>query len=1011
MAGDYTDAAAFLSSVLPWPVEGQPFVVNIHRRMFIVDQNGKQLLDTRGKPRVAFPGRAARTVAEAISYIKFTEGISTSDTYVCMSGQLPGRVKTNRRGGTYYSAVRSSDAAQCMKGLWIDVDVKPNEPSKGYATTLAAAQEFDRIRRAVGMPVPTMSILSGSGGFHGHWVFDAAVAPSEWEPLALALVAAFVEHGFKGDTGCTIDAARILRIPGTWNHKQVDAGTGPKTPVSVAARSGLVFPVTYIKNILSKWVGAVPHRARRSVLMLTGQMPDILRDVHADDLAAGIEDARPSPSVVDVAKVCPFINRTLHEGGKTNNNFVWMQTTTLALFTSEGRDAAHWLACQHPTYSVETTDEMVDRKKVDISRGLGWPQCRSFAANGGTECATCEHFAKNKSPLNFVKCDNAVTVALAIEAAPPVVNAAAQAALGPLPNGYTWGPEGIVMISRLEDNGNITKEPLTLNPILNAWIQDQPAVVNFTTVIAGQVGKADALYRQIRMPQALIHDASNMGKQLAEQGMLVNPNRLIEFKSFMASYTEILRRNRENVVQSAPFGWFRQDGKTVGFIYNKQIWNNHKPRPASNPDPMLDRTYSPTGTLEPWMTAAKMVTDQNRPEFDAILASAFGAPLVGCVGQTGLLMSTYSPESGIGKSTAIRVAQAVWGHPVRSVQSLGDTQNSVVKKMGDIRSLPMYWDELKTDVDHQKFVSLAFQLAQGKEKSRLASDTTYREPGTWETMLVSCSNDSLINYILGKTRTTSAGLARIFEFRIEPPREGRIDIGMAQQIVAALNDNYGCAGLVYAKFLGREHVNVNAEVMANLLELEKTFKVSTEERFWLSLVTCILMGAHYANRLKLTNINHKRLRDFMYAKFDDMRRERSESASDITSYNTLLNHVGRYLNERRMRHTLVTNAIWTLSGKPPVHPSPGGIRLLSDPGGRIEQVQIQVGIDTKQIRFVKAPFVRWLRENELSDRLVLQEMARQFNMKEIRGRLGAGTPFLTAIEPVLDMDLSKVFPT
>src|SRR5690606_28476387 len=125
-------------------------------------------------------------------------------------------------------------------------------------------------------------------------------------------------------------------------------------------------------------------------------------------------------------------------------------------------------------------------------------------------------------------------------------------------------------------------------------------------------------------------------------------------------------------------------------------------------------------------------------------------------------MSAFSKASGIGKSTSLKVAQAVWGDPVKAVQSLSDTQNAVMNKLGEIRSLPLYWDELKTEDDTKKFVNITFQTTQGKEKARMSRSVTQREPGSWQTLLVSASNDSLLDYVIGRTNMTTAGIYRVF---------------------------------------------------------------------------------------------------------------------------------------------------------------------------------------------------------------------------------------------------------
>lgn len=998
MQGAMPEAAAFLALALPWPVEGGPeYFINIHRRLPVRDATTKQqVIDGSGKPRWMVPGKATTSVAQAINYIQWCETQETADTYVCMSGQVGGELKSDSKGRLYHGAARSLEGAVLLKGIWVDVDVKPGNPAKGYASTEEAVSEFGRIRRAVGLPVPSVCVSSGSGGFHAHWVFAEPVDPPTWARLAHALVAALVENGFRGDTGCTIDAARLLRIPNTWNHKQVDAGTGPRLPVNILAIAGHAYPIETITNALTHWVtAAVLHAPRRAAVgLLPGGMPDIFKGVVADELGAGIE-ARPVPSIMELTKVCPFVLRSMQTGGQANNNALWLHTCNIALFSKEGRDAFHWMSAGHPTYNVIESEELwIRQQNTKLRKDMGWPSCRAISAAGAPECRGCPHLQEGKSPFNHV--ETPIPETLVATGPDP----AAVAATAVLPAGYSYGPHGIVLHTVADDDGKLRKVPVTLFPMLSPWLQDHPAVFNFTTVIGGTLGQADAYYRQVSVPLGHFHEITPLAKGLAEQHMVVHPNYMTELRSFLVSWSETLRKQRENIVHTAPYGWLHTDGKPAGFIYAKQVWTDTKPKPAANPDPVLEKQYHPQGLLEPWITAAKMVTDQARPEFDAILASAFAAPLVACAGQTGLLMSCYSPESGIGKSTVLRVAQSVWGHPVMGVQSLSDTQNSVIKKLGDLKALPVYWDELKTEIDHRKFVALAFQLAQGKEKSRLSSDTAYREPGTWETIMVSASNDSIVNHITNETKSTSAGMMRVFEFRVRPPTQGRIDVTVAQQIISALSNNYGNAGLVYSKWLGANTTLVFAEVQKLLLEIEKEFRANAEERFWLSLVTVILAGAKFANQLKLTSIDIPNLRRFMYEQFDRQRGERAEAPVDITSAVTLSDHFTAFLNEKRARFTLRTSTIWTQPGRPPAN----HVTMHVDPNSRFETAHVQVG-DDGTIRIVKAKFVEWLREEKLSDRMILQEMRKQTGMNEVRGRLGAGTPYTTQPELVLDFNL------
>ena len=82
-----------------------------------------------------------------------------------------------------------------------------------------AAEALSGFILATGLPKITVVVSSGSGGLHAYWVLNETFPVAAWKPLAGALVRAAQKHGLKCDTQVTIDAARILRVPETFNCK------------------------------------------------------------------------------------------------------------------------------------------------------------------------------------------------------------------------------------------------------------------------------------------------------------------------------------------------------------------------------------------------------------------------------------------------------------------------------------------------------------------------------------------------------------------------------------------------------------------------------------------------------------------------------------------------------------------------------------------------------------------------------------------------------------------------
>jgi hypothetical protein len=197
------DQQTFLSRVVSWPNEGEPGFVNIHWT-FEGDDNKKH-----------WGGRAVRTLPDAINAIAW--GLSnhaTRDIYFCTSLQREAKEKTAKNGQTYWTPIRNQRNAISLKSMFLDIDVKEG----GYATLNEALAAVKQLVDEVPLPAASCFVHSG-GGLHVYWFLAEAIDPATWRDHSLRLVGAAEKHGLKFDRVCSIDSARILRVPQTWNCK------------------------------------------------------------------------------------------------------------------------------------------------------------------------------------------------------------------------------------------------------------------------------------------------------------------------------------------------------------------------------------------------------------------------------------------------------------------------------------------------------------------------------------------------------------------------------------------------------------------------------------------------------------------------------------------------------------------------------------------------------------------------------------------------------------------------
>jgi hypothetical protein len=370
--------AAFFSRVVPWPENpkdgGASGYVNLH---WTIPQ-------AVGKPRMA--GKPVRTVVE---FLRLAQWIlrqpEPGDVYFCLS--LQRTCARNAKGGL--KAVRSADNALAFKAVWVDLDVKEG----GYATieeAVAALQAFmDRYQ----LPVPGAAVISGSG-LHVYWISKRALSVDEWRSYAEGLKAAVLEFGLHCDVACSVNAAQLLRVPGTLNFK-----TNPPKPVFLSPLWGddLDF-ATDLKML----VGLVPPGSKDKKTKKSKPTEKADEFKHLDPGKGLGEGIYPPLPVDPLLRECGFVREAYETGGKNFDNHLWNLTNLIAVFLEGGEKLIHQFSKGHKDYTEEETSKEWERKNREHEeKGVGWPSCKAIAKSGCKSCEQCAHFEKGKSPLNL----------------------------------------------------------------------------------------------------------------------------------------------------------------------------------------------------------------------------------------------------------------------------------------------------------------------------------------------------------------------------------------------------------------------------------------------------------------------------------------------------------------------------------------------------------------------------------------------------------------------------------
>ena len=289
-----------------------------------------------------------------------------------------------------------------LKAVWIDADVgtKPGE----YANVPAALKALFAFQEANSLPMYSAFVQSGNG-LHAYWISQTPLTVKEWAPYAEGLRALMLKAKLVKDPGLTTDCARILRVPGSANHKD---RANPK-PVVLLPLDLVMYNfatdlalLPSVAPAVSTVSGAKPAKE----LYVNGSFPmDPAFAGLAPDasLQGGID--KHEDVLLDIKPIfaqCGFYKHALVTQGADYDNSLWHLSVLGTTFMENGNAVAHAISKGHETYSQDDTQKQFDRCVADrADKGIGYPSCAAIAGNGCKSCAACPLFAKGKSPLNI----------------------------------------------------------------------------------------------------------------------------------------------------------------------------------------------------------------------------------------------------------------------------------------------------------------------------------------------------------------------------------------------------------------------------------------------------------------------------------------------------------------------------------------------------------------------------------------------------------------------------------
>lgn len=757
---------------------------------------------------------------------------------------------------------RTKQDVVALKAFWVDIDCGPSKDYPTQSDALTALQDFCK---QVGLSRPTL--VNSGRGIHAYWPLDRDVTREEWEPVAKRLKEVCATQGLRVDNTC-FEVARILRVPGTFNYK----GDEP-LPVEVL-RTGRVTAYDTFREVLGvREQPAAVRRSGRGLSPLAQQLQSGIENSFARIMRRGYDGCRQ------------LISAYQEQGDISEPR--WFSALSVAKFCNDGGTAIHKLSSGHPDYDPDLTEQK-------IAHILGPHTCEQFENNNPGGCEGCPHAGKIKSPIVLGR------VAVAAD---PEDNVVVEESEEGVESKYHI-PEFPFPYERRK-GGGIQRKPETEEDVpfliypYDLYVVKRMRDPNEGGVVLLRSHTPKDGVEEFTIPNTKITEPAEVRKELSRRDILLGKKQFDLLVDYIIRSAQELRHQKKAEQMRNQFGWADGDSKFI--VGDREICVDgtyHSP-PSSVTRALTDYMH-PTGTLEKWKEVFKLYGRKGLEGAAFAAATAFGAPLLKFSGQRGAIINLVSTHSGTGKTTALHMANSVWGHPERLCAKKDDTFNSKVFKIGVFNNLPVTFDEM-SNTEPKQLSELVYLMTQGTGKDRMKASTNELRLNltTWQTIALCSSNHSFYEKLEAIKETPQGEMMRIIEYPFA--YTDAIDTELGKEMFDhQLMENYGHAGDIYARYIVSEYEEVKKLYLSTQAIVDRDLKLTQRERFWSAVIAANIAGLYIAKQIGLVDWNIGRIYNWACKMIEELRN------TTVPPIDVDDNIIGHFLLSR-LDHILVIN--------------------------------------------------------------------------------------------------------
>ena len=616
-----------------------------------------------------------------------------------------------------------------MVSFSIDIDFK----GEGHKTNKNYPPDWEVAKKVLinaNCPLPSLVVFTGNGT-HLYWLFESpsivsnsSTSENESELFHKAIRNVLAQGGYEIDV--TGDLARVLRVPGTKNFKNLN------DPRPVVLWDDESTKKRYHKDELLTWAAAHAPTSFETIK----KVEDASYKANVDEADASI-----------MLNFCSFLQYCASNANTLPEPEWFAMINNLALAKKGGNDLVHKLSETHQNYTMEETQERIDRAQreqrphtcetihnlVDVCPygGCAVKAPIALVTSHWSDSLEAVYTMLNKSGNPQITRRHHTDLAV-LGANVPELYDRCMTRIGSLISKRELSElkKNVENIKQKKEDykeeydlteiaGFSCKLPrgykITEENVLLSTKDDRiTEVMECPIYISARfIGDDEELKELSFNGKKIIVPASKIASnsplvQLSNEGIPISE---VNARAVVRYLHDFQKENRNYIPKkkmTRSLGW-KQDGS---FLPGNSDLNLILPGQKTPTPP----SYWKLGTIEEWSPFANQAC--NYPYARLVLAAAFAAPLLKRLSHRNFVIYIFGTSAG-GKSAAKKLGASVWGPVDEFFHDLDGTDAGIEGLLSKMRNLPVFLDEKQaTDRDQKAMDRLVYKIANGKGKLR-----------------------------------------------------------------------------------------------------------------------------------------------------------------------------------------------------------------------------------------------------------------------------------------------------